>query len=267
MFHHIKTSYHKNISDEELINAAISGMLNKLGEHTHYYSQQEFSKFNVASDGELTGTLLPSVTSQNLPSEVGYIAISQFTKKTPSEVIIHLNLLIQKHNTNKLIIDLRNNLGGVLDASVGVANLFLGKGIIYSSKGKSIESNRNVMAESTVLFRNIPLLILINNDSASSSEILAGALQDNKRAIILGDNSYGKGTIQTVFSLRNGAGIKMTTSEYFTPNGHKIQGKGIIPDIKLNTKNLTNKLEYSIFDDLQIYQAYLQFTAEINTIK
>ncbi|PCI72153.1 MAG: hypothetical protein COB38_04475 [Gammaproteobacteria bacterium] len=263
VFHHIKTSYHKNISDEELINAAISGMLNKLGKHTRYYSQQEFSKFNVASNGGRTGTLLPSVTSERLLSQVGYIAINQFTKKTPSEVITHLNQLIQDHDTNRLIIDLRNNLGGVLDASVDVANLFLDKGLIYSSKGKSIESNRKVIAESPAIFRDITLLIIMNRDSASSSEILAGALQDNKRAIILGEISYGKGTIQTVFALRNGAGIKMTTSEYFTPNGNQIQGKGIAPDIILDTKTLTPDLELSIFNDLPIYQAYLLLTTKI----
>ncbi len=267
VFHHIKTSYHKDISDKELINAAISGMLNKLGEHTRYYSPQEFSKFNVASDGEHIGILLPSVTSENLPSQVGYIAINQFTKNTPSEFITHLNQLIQDHHTSRLIIDLRDNLGGVLDASVAVANLFLKKGLIYSSKGKPVESNRKVMAKSPAFFANITLLIMMNKDSASSSEILAGALQDNKRAIILGENSYGKGTIQTVFALRNGAGIKLTTSEYFTPNGNKIQGRGIVPDIKFNTKNLMSKLEYAIFDDLKIYQAYLQLTTNISTTK
>ncbi|PHS12669.1 MAG: hypothetical protein COA86_18235 [Kangiella sp.] len=267
VFHHIKTSYHKNISDKELINAAISGMLNKLGEHTRYYSQEEFSKFNVASNGERTGILLPSVISEGLPSPVGYIAINQFTKKTPSEVIAHLNQLIQDHDTSRLIIDLRNNLGGVLDASVDVANLFLDKGVIYSSKGKSIESNRKVIAESPAIFKDITLLIIMNRDSASSSEILAGALQDNKRAIILGEISYGKGTIQTVFALRSGAGIKMTTSEYFTPNGNKIQGKGIAPDIELETKTLTPDLELSIFNDLAIYQAYLLLTTKVKTTK
>jgi len=267
VFRHIKTSYHKDISDEELINAAISGMLNKLGEHARYYSQQEFSNFNISSDGTHIGVLLPSVNSQNLLDDVGYISIKQFTKRTPDEVLFHINKLTQEHQVTQLIIDLRNNLGGVLDASVKIANLFLEQGLIYSSKGKSIESNRKVVAGNASLYKNIHLLLLLNRNSASSSEILAGALQDNKRALILGENSYGKGTIQTIFSLRNGAGIKITTSEYFTPNGNKIQGKGIIPDIKFNTNDLINDLGIPIFDDLQIYQAYLQLITKISVSK
>jgi len=242
-------------------------MLNKLGGHTRYYSPEEFSRFNVASDGEQTGILLASVKSQILPSNIGYISIELFTKQTPNEVIEHLNNLTQEHHITNLILDLRNNLGGILDASVEVANLFLDKGVIYSSKGKSIDSNRKVKAENSALYKNMKILIIINQDSASSSEILAGALQDNKRAIILGENSYGKGTIQTVFSLRNGSAIKITTSEYFTPNGHKIQATGIIPDIKFNTEGLSNRLDIPIFDDLQMYQAYLQLVTKIKSSK
>ncbi|MGB0495666.1 MAG: S41 family peptidase [Kangiellaceae bacterium] len=257
VFHHIKTSYHKDISDEELIQAAIKGMLNSVGEHTKYYSPQEFAYFNRVSDGGQADTLTPNIISTNISDNIGYIAIAQFTSKTPDELVKHINNLMQNYDTKKLILDLRNNLGGVVEASEEIANMFLRKGSIYFSKGKSTESNRNVLAQGRTIFPELILLVMINRNTASSSEILAGALQDNKRAIIFGENSYGKGTIQTVFALRNGSAIKLTTSEYFTPNGNAIQQKGITPDIIGNTKNMAKQMSPPIFNDLEIFQAYL----------
>ena len=130
-----------------------------------------------------------------------------------------------------LILDLRDNPGGLLDQSVKVADLFLQKGVIVSIKGRMPQSEKAYTAKKQSHDRHYPMVVLINGGSASASEIVAGALKDQKRALILGTNSFGKGSVQNVANLRDGYGLKLTIARYYTPSGESIQAKGIEPDI------------------------------------
>lgn len=132
---------------------------------------------------------------------------------------------------NGLILDLRNNPGGLLNQAVAVADAFLSEGRIVYTEGKASQSEMNFEASRTVLDKDTPMVVLINAGSASASEIVAGALQDHKRALILGERTFGKGSVQTIIPLSDGSGIKLTTALYYTPSGRSIQAKGIDPDI------------------------------------
>jgi carboxyl-terminal processing protease len=137
-----------------------------------------------------------------------------------------------------LVLDLRNNGGGLLNQSLRVTDLFLNEGKILSIKGRNPKNTKEFSASSSSIKRDYPLVVLINGGSASASEIVAGALQDHKRALILGTTSFGKGSVQTVETLRNGSGLKLTIARYYTPNGRSIQAKGIEPDIFLKHRVL-----------------------------
>ena len=137
-----------------------------------------------------------------------------------------------------LVLDLRNNGGGLLNQSLKVTDLFLDEGKILSIKGRNAKNTKVFNASASSVKRNYPLVVLINGGSASASEIVAGALQDHKRALILGTTSFGKGSVQTVETLRDGSGLKLTIARYYTPNGRSIQAKGIEPDIFLEHRLL-----------------------------
>ena len=130
-----------------------------------------------------------------------------------------------------LVLDLRNNGGGLLNQSIKVADLFLDEGNILSIKGRNKKNTKIFKASPSGIKREYPLVVLINGGSASASEIVAGALQDHKRALILGTTSFGKGSVQTVIPLSDGSAIRLTTSKYFSPNGQVIHGEGVVPDI------------------------------------
>ena len=134
------------------------------------------------------------------------------------------------------MLDLRNNGGGLLDQAIKVSDLFLGQGTILSIKGRDVKNTREFKANPLDTPRDYPMVVLINGGSASASEIVAGALQDQKRALVLGTNSFGKGSVQTVETLRDGSGLKLTIARYYTPSGRSIQAKGIIPDIEVKRK-------------------------------
>ena len=140
-----------------------------------------------------------------------------------------------------LVLDLRNNGGGLLNQAIQVTDLFLEDGKILSIKGRNKKNTKVYMATPDEDIRSYPLVVLINGGSASASEIVAGALQDQKRALILGTTSFGKGSVQTVETLRDGSGVKLTIARYFTPNGRSIQAKGIEPDIVLKHKRIDPK--------------------------
>jgi carboxyl-terminal processing protease len=140
-----------------------------------------------------------------------------------------------------LVLDLRNNGGGLLNQSIKVADLFLDEGIILSIKGRNKKNTKVFNATPSSVKRNYPLVVLINGGSASASEIVAGALQDHRRALILGTTSFGKGSVQTVETLRDGSGLKLTIARYYTPNDRSIQAKGIKPDIYLKHRRLDPK--------------------------
>ena len=129
------------------------------------------------------------------------------------------------------MLDLRNNPGGLLDQAVAVSDAFLDEGEIVSTRGREAENTKRYMSHGTNIAKGIPIVVLINNGSASASEIVAGALQDHKRAIIMGIKSFGKGSVQTIIPLPGHGAMKLTTARYYTPSGHSIQAKGITPDI------------------------------------
>lgn len=199
---------------------------------------------------------LPSVTSDRLPENIGYLAISQFTKKSPIEFIDAVNQLSSTQPIEKLIIDLRNNPGGVLESAIQISDLFIDSGTLLTSSGRTIEANEIFHASSIAPYLDLEVVVMMNSYSASSSEILAAALQDHKKATILGDISYGKGSIQSIYFLRQESGLKITTAKYFSPNGHIIQDVGIQPDVMFKTAGLENNQSVKILNDLELLQAY-----------
>ena len=186
-----------------------------------------------------------SVKSQMLENGYGYIRITQFQVKTGEEVSKAL-VKLRKDNGKKmsgLVLDLRNNPGGVLQAAVEAADQFLTKGLIVYTKGRIANSELRFYADPADASEGVPLVVLINGGSASAAEIVAGALQDQKRAILMGTESFGKGSVQTVLPLANDRAIKITTALYYTPNGRSIQAQGILPDIEVRRGKLTSEVD------------------------
>jgi carboxyl-terminal processing protease len=171
--------------------------------------------------------------SRILEDGIGYIRLIEFRENTPEDFAVAFNKL-NKEGMNALIIDLRNNPGGLLDVAVRVAEKFVdhNKLIVYT-KGRKQSQNLEFVSRESKPFLDLPLAILINEGSASGSEIVAGCLQDYKRAIIVGTKSFGKGFVQTVIPLGDGSALRLTTSRYFTPLGRQIQSKGVVPDINI----------------------------------
>ena len=196
-------------------------------------------------DVELTRAVIKvkSVRNQLLEDGYGLIRISQFQVNTGEEVGKALAKL-RKDNGKKLrglVLDLRNNPGGVLQAAVEVADHFLKKGLIVYTEGRIANSELRFNADPADASEGVPLVVLINGGSASASEIVAGALQDHKRGVLMGTDSFGKGSVQTVLPLNNDRALKLTTALYFTPNGRSIQAQGIVPDIEVARAKLTRE--------------------------
>jgi len=180
-----------------------------------------------------TRVAVHSVGEQTLEPGYGYLRITTFSETTAQDVSRAISHL-KRDNTGSLkglVIDLRNNPGGVLEAGVAVADDFLDAGLIVSADGRTPEARFRMEASPGDLIDGAPLVVLVNGGSASASEIVAGALKDHGRALIVGRRTYGKGSVQTVIPLAHGGAVKLTTSRYFTPSGASIHGKGIMPDV------------------------------------
>ena len=184
---------------------------------------------------------------------IGYIKLKSFNENSDKQFIKR----IKKYENQKLIgyiIDLRNNPGGLLNQAVAITDFFLEKGEIVSTKGRKISETRKFFARTGDGVKGKPIIVLINGGSASASEIFAGALKDHKRAIILGENSYGKGSVQSIIPLRNGGGIRLTISKYYLPSGKSISEVGVSPDIvveeqnqfELESEEKDNQLKYAV---------------------
>ena len=185
---------------------------------------------------------------------IGYIRLKSFNENSDEQLIKKIK---QFENNNKpigYIVDLRNNPGGLLSQAISITDYFLNDGEIVSTKGRKVSETRKFFATKGDGINGKPLIILINNGSASASEILAGALKDHKRAIILGESSYGKGSVQSIIPLRNGGGMRLTISKYYLPSGKSISDVGVTPDIfveeaesdfKINTET-DNQLKYAL---------------------
>ena len=315
VFERVRSDYVEKVSDEELIEAAIRGMLTDLDPHSAFLNRKHFRDMQVQTKGEFGGlgievtmeggyvkvvspidetpafragmkagdlithldgehvqglTLSQAVEKMRGPinsditltvrrdtksfdvtitrdkirirsvrsrteGNVGYVRITSFSEQTETG----LNKAVEKVKTelgDKLagfVLDLRNNPGGLLDQAVLVSDAFLEGGEIVSTRGRIQENAQRFHATPGDITNGLPIVVLINSGSASASEIVAGALQDHRRAVILGKNSFGKGSVQTIIPLgRNGA-IKLTTQRYYTPSGTAIQAKGIVPDIEV----------------------------------
>ncbi len=178
-----------------------------------------------------------SIKHRVLEPGYGYIRITQFQERTGEDLSKAIDALKKKNKKagfNGLVLDLRNNPGGLLDAAVAVSDAFLTEGIIVSVRGRHLDSQHSFQATPIDRINGIPLVVLVNGGSASASEIVAGALQDHKRAVIMGTQTFGKGSVQSIVKLGNNTALKMTTARYYTPNDRAIQAKGITPDIKIS---------------------------------
>ena len=316
VFEQIRTGYVKEITDTELLESAIEGMLSNLDPHSSYLNKKSYkslkenatgaygglgievvgekgairviapidggpasendirsgdliveldkspvSKMNIQKaidklrgekgteieltilrDGEdrtITKTLIrdtiqiSSVRGKLLYENFGYIRIAQFQISSDKDFVDEYLKLEQlnKKELDGLVLDLRNNPGGLVPPSISIADMLLTSGKIIYTEGRLPNSNQEYYADPFDISGGIPIIILINGGSASASEIVAGALQDNRRAVVLGTQSFGKGSVQTVVPINENSAIKLTTAKYFTPNGRSIQALGISPDI------------------------------------
>lgn len=184
-----------------------------------------------------------SVRTETLEPGYAYLRITQFQNNTGEEVRRSLQTLTAKNELKGLVMDLRNNPGGVLQSAVEVADAFLTEGVIVYTKGRLPNSEMRFNASAANPGKEIPMVVLINGGSASASEIVAGALQDRGRAVIMGTDSFGKGSVQTVLPLNNDRALKLTTALYYTPKGRSIQAQGIVPDIRVDRARLTRNDE------------------------
>ena len=185
---------------------------------------------------------------------IGYIRLKSFNDNSDNQFLKSIKEFEKNKTIKSYIIDLRNNPGGLLTQAINITDFFLDDGEIVSTKGRNISETRKFFAKRGDEAKDKPIVVLINNGSASASEIFAGALKDHKRAIILGENSYGKGSVQSIIPLKNGGGMRLTISKYYLPSGKSISEVGVTPDIlveevgddfKINTEK-DNQLNYAI---------------------
>lgn len=319
VFAKVKEDYVKPVTDKELLDNAIRGMLDRLDPHSGYLDRDEFKQLEIDTSGkfgglgiEVTmedgfvkvispiddtpaqhagvkpgdliirindtpvkgltlnqavnmmrgkpgtkitltivrqGTAKPvqltltraiikvkSVKSRMLAPGYGYVRITQFQSGTGKGVVKAVEALEKKNGgrLKGLVLDLRNNPGGVLNSAVSVSDAFLNKGLIVYTKGRTPDSNLRFYATPGDVLHGAPMVVLVNGGTASAAEIVSGALQDNKRALIVGTRTFGKGSVQTILPLSNGTALRLTTALYYTPSGRSIQAEGIIPNIMLD---------------------------------
>ena len=178
-----------------------------------------------------------SVKSKLIDNKVGYIRLTSFNENSASQIKDIFKRFKKENNIEKYILDLRNNPGGLLSQAIKISDFFLNSGEIVATRGRKSNENRKWFAKKGDIIDGETLLILINYGSASAAEIVAGALKDHKRAIVIGENSYGKGSVQSIIPLKNKGAIRLTISKYYLPSGKSISGKGVTPDIVVEEDN------------------------------
>lgn len=323
VFERVRADYVKEVGDEELIEAAINGMLSSLDPHSSYLSPKSFKDMQVQTRGEFGGlgievtmesgfvkvvspiddtpafragikagdfiTHLDEKPVQGLAlseavermrgkidtdikltirregrepfdvtltravikiqsvrwrteEDIGYVRITSFSEQTEAGLIRAVDRIKEKLGDEMLglVLDLRNNPGGLLDQAIKVSDAFLDRGEIVSTRARRVQDAQRFNAKKGDLLAGKPVVVLVNGGSASASEIVAGALQDHRRAIILGTQSFGKGSVQTIVPLSGHGAIRLTTAQYFTPSGRSIQAKGIEPDIAVAQAKLSD---------------------------
>ena len=186
--------------------------------------------------------------------KIGYLRLKSFNQNSDEQLFKSINNFEKKNKLNGYILDLRNNPGGLLNQAISITDFFLDDGEIVSTKGRKISETRRWFSKKGDGINGKPLIVIINNGSASASEIVSGALKDHKRATILGENTYGKGSVQSIIPLKNGGGIRLTISKYYLPSGKSISEVGVFPDIfieevgdsfKINSET-DNQLKYAV---------------------
>jgi len=180
---------------------------------------------------------IQSVKSKIINNEIGYIRLTQFNENSSIQIKNKLNQLNKKNNIKGYILDLRNNPGGLLSQAIRISDFFLDNGEIVSTKSRKKSENRKWFAKKGDIINGKTLIVLINYGSASASEIVAGALKDHKRAIIIGENSFGKGSVQSIIPLKNKGAIRLTISKYYLPSGKSISEVGVTPDIEVTEES------------------------------
>ncbi|RPG11268.1 MAG: S41 family peptidase [Pelagibacteraceae bacterium TMED170] len=187
-------------------------------------------------------------------NKIGYLRLKSFNENSDQQLLKNIEDFEKKNKPIGYIVDLRNNPGGLLTQAIAITDFFLNDGEIVSTKGRNISETRKFFARKGDKIKGKPIIVIVNNGSASASEIFAGALKDHKRAIILGENTYGKGSVQSIIPLKNGGGMRLTISKYYLPSGKSISEVGVTPDIeveeiddsfKINTKT-DNQLQYAL---------------------
>ncbi len=197
---------------------------------------------------------IQSVKADLLEKDIGYIRLTSFNENSSQQIEDKINELEKNQKINSYILDLRNNPGGLLSQAITISDFFLDNGEIVSTKSRQPSENRKWFAKKGDLTKGKTLIVLINYGSASASEIVAGALKDHKRAVILGENSFGKGSVQSIIPLKNKGAIRLTVAKYYLPSGKSISEVGVSPDIEINEKNedfrirseTDNQLNYAI---------------------
>lgn len=314
VFARIKRNYVEDVSDEELLEHAIRGMLSGLDPHSSYLNTEQFQELRIGTSGEFGGLgievgmedgfvkvvspiddtpaaragmqsgdliirldekpvkgmnlndavkmmrgkpgsdilltvvregedrplnititraviQVTSVRNRFLEEGYGYVRVSHFQTKTPSDMIKAIETMQIEGELKGLVLDLRNNPGGVLSAAVGISDAFLNDGLIVYTDGREEDSRLRYSASRGDILSGAPIVVLVNGGSASASEIVAGAMQDHGRGVVMGSKTFGKGSVQTIQNLPDGGAVKLTTARYYTPSGRSIQAQGIEPDI------------------------------------
>src|SRR5438067_771607 len=227
VFERVRADYVEKPDDSKLVESAINGMLAGLDPHSGYMNPHGFRDLQVQTRGEFGGLGIEVTMEDSL------IKVVQTTDAL-RQAINDLNSNVGADNIRGYILDLRNNPGGLLDQAISVSETFLTKGEIVSTRGRKPEETQRFNARHGAMIKGKPLIVLINGGSASASEIVAGALQDQKRATVIGTRSFGKGSVQTIIPLGGGNGaLRLNTARYYTPSGHSIQATGITPDIEV----------------------------------
>ena len=197
---------------------------------------------------------IESVKSELFDNDVGYIRLTSFNENSSEQIKEKIKKFKKDKNVKHFILDLRNNPGGLLSQAIKISDFFLDNGEIVSTKSRKSNENRKWFAKKGDIINGETLLVLINYGSASAAEIVAGALKDHKRAVIVGENSYGKGSVQSIIPLKNKGAIRLTISKYYLPSGKSISGKGVTPDIvveedsdlfRINTET-DNQLDFAV---------------------
>lgn len=249
--------YISAINDEQVMGLTLSDAVEKMRGAPDTKIKITLLREGEAEPIDLTITRaiirIKSVRSRT-EGDIAYLRITQFNEQTIDKLKDEWEKQKKAIGQIKgIVLDLRNNPGGLLDQAVAVSDAFLDEGEIVSTRGRDPENTKRYMAHGNNMAKGIPIVVLINNGSASASEIVAGALQDHKRAVIMGTKSFGKGSVQTIIPLPGHGAMKLTTARYYTPSGHSIQAKGITPDIVVEQakieplkKSLQQRLEASL---------------------